>query len=119
VQSAADVFPRCEVDLAALAIVFSLFLLQDVVIRGQVLDGRTREPIAKALVSVRDLKLEAVTDQNGRFEMSGLPAGEIELYVTTVGYGLIKRKIEVQSGVETEIEFSLARRRPDFSRKSW
>jgi outer membrane cobalamin receptor len=64
------------------------------------MDSRTGEPIAKALVSVRAQKLEAITDAGGRFELNGLASGEVELYISTVGYGLMKRRIHIQPGQE-------------------
>jgi outer membrane cobalamin receptor len=75
-------------------------------LRGRVVDAQTGEPIAKALVAVRDHDLEATTDAAGRFEITGLPAGEIELLVTTVGYGLVRRPLRL-SEAETEVEVRL------------
>ena len=54
---------------------------------GRVIDAQTGEPIAKALVSIRNRKVEAVTDAGGRFVLTGVPPGEVEIAVTTVGYG--------------------------------
>ena len=61
---------------------------QNVRLHGTVRDSRTNEPIAKALVSIRDLKIQATTDNSGEFEIAEVPPGEVELYVTTVGYTL-------------------------------
>jgi hypothetical protein len=77
-----------------------------VVLRGRVVDAQTGEPIAKALVAVRDHEVEVTTDAAGRFEITGLPAAEIELLVTTVGYGLARRPL-VLSEAGTEIEVRL------------
>ncbi len=77
-----------------------------VTLRGQVVDAQTGEPIAKALVSIRDRKVEAVTDASGRFSFAGLPPGDIEIAVTTVGYGLARRT--VLAGPDTgELEIRL------------
>ena len=62
-----------------------------VTLRGRVVDAQTGEPIAKALVSIRDRKVEAVTDASGRFSLAGLPPGDTEITVATVGYGLARR----------------------------
>lgn len=82
---------------------------------GTVRDSRTNEPIAKALVSIRDLKIETTTDENGEFEIANVPAGEVELYVTTVGYGLVRRKLEVQAGTPLELDILLG---PDVLRRA-
>src|SRR5688572_9923436 len=62
-------------------------------IRGSVDDAATAEPLSRALVSIRELNLETQTDSTGRFEITGVPAGEIDLYISTVGYGLVRRLI--------------------------
>ena len=93
----------------------ALFAQQSVRFHGRVLDSRTNEPIAKALVSIREQKIQTNTNENGEFEIKDVPPGEVELYVTTVGYGLIRRKIEVVSGVPVEIEILLG---PDVLRRT-
>src|SRR5687767_4329813 len=70
------------------------------VVRGRVVDARTGEPIAKALVSIRSHKIASVTDAGGGFTLSAVPLGPVEITVTTVGYGLDRRT--VQAGGEAE-----------------
>src|SRR5436190_828226 len=77
-------------------------LAQDGGIHGRVLDSRTNEPIAKATVSVRDRKLETRTSETGYFDLPGIAPGEIELYVTTVGYALVRKKIELRESFPLE-----------------
>lgn len=77
-----------------------------VTLRGRVVDAQTGEPIAKALVSIRDRKVEGVTDASGRFSLAGLPPGDTEVAVATVGYGLARRT--VRAGLDTgELEIRL------------
>ena len=76
-------------------------------LRGRVIDSKTGEPIAKALVSIRDRRLEAVTDEGGWFEIPRVPPGPTELYVSTVGYGLVKRTVEVQPDAKEPLVISL------------
>jgi hypothetical protein len=78
-----------------------------VTLRGKVMDLKTAELIAKALVSIRDQKLEAITDDAGRFELSGVQPGEVELYVSTVGYGLLKTKLQIPAGTDTDVELQI------------
>jgi hypothetical protein len=89
-----------------LVLVLPVLLASEVVLRGRVIDAQTGEPIAKALVAVRDRQLEATTDASGRFEIGGLPAGEVELLVTTVGYGLVRRSLQLSEPV-SEIDVRL------------
>jgi hypothetical protein len=76
-------------------------------IRGKVIDSRTNEPIAKATVSIRDRKIETQTGSNGEFELGNIAPGEVELYVTTVGYALVRKKIDLLPSVATELEILL------------
>src|SRR5262249_36253883 len=80
---------------------------QTVAIRGKVLDSRTLEPIEKALISIRDRKIETRTGANGEFELRDVSPGEVELYVTTVGYALVRKKLEVAPLIPVEIEILL------------
>jgi len=78
-----------------------------VTLRGRVIDFKTAEPIAKVLVSIRDQGLAAVTNDVGQFELTGVQPGEVELYVSTVDYGLLKTKLQVPAGTNTEIELQI------------
>jgi outer membrane cobalamin receptor len=77
-----------------------------VTLRGRVVDAQTGEPIAKALVSIRDRKVEAVTDAGGRFSLAGLPPGDAEITVATVGYGLARRTVRASADMR-ELEIRL------------
>src|SRR5262245_55863646 len=80
---------------------------QEAVIHGRVLDSRTAEPIAKATVAIRDRKIETRTSDNGEFDLPAVAPGEIELYVTTVGYALVRKKIEVLPSTPLDLEILL------------
>jgi len=77
-----------------------------ITLRGRVIDFKTGEPIAKALVSIKSQNLRAVTDENGRFELPNVSPGEADLYVSTIDYGLLKQRIQVQAGAP-ELELLL------------
>jgi hypothetical protein len=70
-------------------------LLVSQAVRGRVIDARTGEPLAKALVSIRRLEIESVTDAKGLFVLESVPAGAVEITVTTVDYGVEKKAIVV------------------------
>ena len=108
---------RRHVLLIVLVLAASLdsFAAQAPTIHGRVLDSRTNEPIAKALVSIRDRKIETTTNENGEFSLEAVQPGDIELYVTTVGYGLVRKKIEISAGIPIDIEILLG---PDVLRHS-
>jgi uncharacterized protein YfaS (alpha-2-macroglobulin family) len=56
-------------------------------VRGVVVDARTRQPVAGALVSVQGTALRTVTDASGRFRLAGVPRGRRTLRVERRGAG--------------------------------
>ncbi len=61
-------------------------------VRGRVFDMRTGQPIQKARVTAGDAS--TITDGLGRFELPGAARPPVELTVTAVGYGVIRRTID-------------------------
>lgn len=80
---------------------------QAVTIHGTVVDLKTGEPIGKALVSIRSQPIEATTGDDGRFELPGVQPGTVDLYVSTVNYGLLKEAVEVPPGADMQLEIQL------------
>jgi hypothetical protein len=64
-----------------------------VTLSGHVVDARSGEPIGKARVSIPQYNVEAVSDDAGRFSIEDLPTAMVELYVSTVGYGLHRQSL--------------------------
>src|SRR4051812_39743364 len=76
-------------------------------IHGKVTDPRTGEGIAKALVSIRERSLQTITDENGSFIFPTVAPGDIELYVSTVGYQLLKNKLVVAGDRDVDLDIDL------------
>jgi Carboxypeptidase regulatory-like domain len=66
-------------------------------VAGQVVDGRTGIPLEKVLVVVEDTGQSVLTGPDGRFVIPGLVAGAHRLYVSVVGYALLRRDVTVGS----------------------
>ena len=66
-------------------------------IRGQVVDSDFGQPISKASVAVMDSPFGAITDDQGNFTISGVPAGIYSLQVRASGY-IPKTMPEVEIG---------------------
>jgi Carboxypeptidase regulatory-like domain len=65
-------------------------------VRGRVVDAQTGEPLTKATVVIGGR--EATTDAAGAFAIGGLASGPVEVYVTTVGYGVVVKAMRLQPG---------------------
>ena len=62
---------------------------------GAVVDGRTGAPLEKVLVVVEDTGQSAQTGADGRFTIPGVVAGPHHLYVSVVGYALLRREVTI------------------------
>jgi outer membrane cobalamin receptor len=78
-----------------------------VAIRGKVVDTKTGEGIAKAIVSIRERSLQTVTDEKGVFTLGNVPPGQVELYISTVGYQLLKDRVTLAGDHDVELEIHL------------
>jgi hypothetical protein len=64
-------------------------------IAGVVLDARTRQPLAGALVELKSPPQSIATDTEGRFRFDSVPVGTRELFVSLVGYALARYEVQV------------------------
>jgi len=82
---------------------------QDGTVRGRVVSAETSDPLPDANVVVRTDALEegTSTDADGRFALSGLPAGSWTLRVTAVGYESRERRVTVQAGETTVVSLQM------------
>ena len=76
-------------------------------LRGRVVDARTGEPIAKVRVIVSGTDLTTTTDDNGEFTFDNLPPGQVDLYITTVTFGLVKKTITIAATDNSVTEIAL------------
>ncbi|HEV2645442.1 MAG TPA: TonB-dependent receptor [Acidobacteriaceae bacterium] len=76
-------------------------------IRGQIVDLQTSEPLAKVSISIAGQTAAVATDGDGRFILENVPAGPVELRVSTVGYGLLKRDVDMVAGTTRELDLRL------------
>src|SRR5207302_1417255 len=78
-----------------------------VTLRGRVVDARSGEPVAKVKIIVSSPSQSTTTDESGGFTLSDIQPGEISLYITTVGYGLVKKTITVKETDSAEVVIAL------------
>ena len=78
------------------------------IIRGIVLDRVGGTPIANVPVRVQDGTDVVTTDTAGRFELVNVPSGSRTLFVSIVGFILVKRTVQVESGQTVEVTVVLS-----------
>lgn len=71
-------------------------------IRGKVVDAQTGEPVIGASIRVKNHKINAITDINGQFSITGVPA-DAKLVISYVGY----EAQEVNPGGKTTVDIKL------------
>lgn len=65
---------------------------------GQVVDAENRKPLESARVRVLVAGLVVETDVAGRFRLKGLPAGEWDIEVTSIGYHAARAHVMLTDG---------------------
>lgn len=76
-------------------------------LRGRVVDARTGEPMAKVRVIASGVEKVTTTDAKGEFTLEDLSTGQLDLYITTVSYGLVKKTINLTDGENRGFVFAL------------
>ncbi len=88
--------------LYKLILLFALFsqlvIAQKADIRGNIYDKATGEPIGFATVALIGTKYGTVSDQNGFFNISGIPAGQYILKANYTGYDSFTFELTLRNG---------------------
>jgi TonB-dependent starch-binding outer membrane protein SusC len=77
------------------------------VVTGTVVDATTGEPLRGAQVVVRGTQRGALTDGDGGFRITGVPAGAHNVDVTTIGYARGTQAVTLAAGGTAELAFQL------------
>ncbi|TNE92247.1 MAG: TonB family protein [Deltaproteobacteria bacterium] len=65
----------------------------------------TRNPVAGALITIEGTDIEAETDEEGRFELRGVPLGKQVLRALKPGYAVLDTSVEVEEGLVTSATY--------------
>ncbi|HEX2209857.1 MAG TPA: TonB-dependent receptor [Longimicrobium sp.] len=76
-------------------------------VSGTVVDEQTQAPLADATVSVVGSGIRAVTRADGRYSLSGVPAGSRTIRATRLGYGQGERTVTVAAGQTATVNFAI------------
>lgn len=77
-------------------------------VTGQVLDSLTGQPLASAVVRVVEVERRGDTHADGRFALTGIPAGTYTLQVQRVGYRPVRRQVTVPAEGATDLIIRMA-----------
>ncbi|HCK98735.1 MAG TPA: TonB-dependent receptor [Candidatus Marinimicrobia bacterium] len=92
-----------------LFLVPALVFAQSGDIQGRVTDKVTGEGIAGANVMIEGTTLGAATDVDGNFVIDDVPAGNIRIIVSVIGYAKVDRTVTVASERTVKVNFQLER----------
>ena len=71
---------------------------------GVISDSETGEPVPGAIVKLVGYEIGTVSDDNGRFNLDGLPLGERQIAVSQTGYNITKTRVNVGQQLTLNIE---------------
>jgi TonB family protein len=76
-------------------------------LRGRVVERGAKTPVAGATVDAGDGGFVAHTDGDGRFELAGVPPGEVPVVVEAPGYARYQTDERIETGRATEVVYYL------------
>lgn len=76
-------------------------------VSGRVVDAQSAQPLSGAQVFIPDTEHGTLTGEDGRFRLSGVPAGEYPLRARILGYRRATRTVEIPAGGTVTVNFSL------------
>ncbi|MEX2581631.1 MAG: SusC/RagA family TonB-linked outer membrane protein [Gemmatimonadota bacterium] len=82
-------------------------LAQTGTITGRVTDVQTLQPLGSAQVSIPQLGVGALTQQNGRFLLINVPAGTHTVTVQRIGYRSADQAVTVVAGASVNQDFAI------------
>src|SRR4051812_1345460 len=78
------------------------------IISGRVIDGRTGAGLDKVLVLIENGGPSTQTDATGAFRIAPITAGSHKLFVSVVGYILVRKIVQVPAGGAIEVTIPLS-----------
>ncbi|MGH7558661.1 MAG: carboxypeptidase-like regulatory domain-containing protein [Gemmatimonadota bacterium] len=74
---------------------------------GEVYDSETREPLVGGMVMIEGTNLGNVTMENGSYFVDHVPTGSYTISAEYLGYGTIRRPLDVSAGQTVDVDFAL------------
>jgi hypothetical protein len=76
-------------------------------IGGQVVDEMTNQPLATVQIFIPGTSLGTLTNSEGRYTMSNVPTGTVELRANRVGYAQATQTVTIAGGASATADFAL------------
>lgn len=74
---------------------------------GTVFDSETREPLVGGIVAIIDTNLGNVTNEDGYYFVTDVPAGLLTIRAEYLGYATITRELMIPEGETVTVDFGL------------
>lgn len=74
-------------------------------IYGIITDAETGKPIAQVEVGISPNTQTTLSDSNGRYEFTGLDAGQYKISLRATGYEPVSRNVDIAPGIRTMCDF--------------
>lgn len=94
--------------LALAAVPMAVAAQQTGTVQGTVSDQVTRAPLSGVQVFIVGTTTGAITDQDGGFQLTGVPAGQQTVRAERIGYGETERQVTVPAGGTTTVQLQLS-----------
>ena len=76
-------------------------------IQGTVVDATSLAPLSGAQIQIPGLNVGTLTNQQGRYQLVGIPAGPRVVRVSVIGYAATERTVDVPTSGAVSLDFSL------------
>ncbi|MBW3552756.1 MAG: SusC/RagA family TonB-linked outer membrane protein, partial [Gemmatimonadetes bacterium] len=76
-------------------------------VRGSVTDAQTGQPISGAQVAIRGTGIGTLTNSDGRYVLTNVPAGRLEIRVEYIGYSPQQQTVTVAAGESATVDFEM------------
>lgn len=76
-------------------------------IQGRLIDAETNEPLSEVNVFLSGTKIGTATNENGQYQLQGVPAGGYRLVMSSIGYKKIKLNIVVGPNETRKLNFPM------------
>ena len=86
----------------------TLVAAQDGTIAGTVRDDATNQGLAGASVFIYALSVGTLSDNDGAFEVRGVPAGTHMVEIQLIGYAIVRQEVTVTAGSESRLDVALS-----------